>query len=118
MIIQGTFLAASMGAGAALGLFYFSGLWWTVQRVSRAKSPPLWLMASFTVRAGVCLLGFYMIMGDGPVKLLSAFLGFLLARMVMVRFLRPRKMPAPGFKAEKERAEDNIGWENIDEVSR
>lgn len=71
-------------AGAALGIFYFGGLWLTVQRIPAAQRPVLSSLASFLVRSGAVLAGFYLIgLGDW-VRLPVALLGFILVRMVIL----------------------------------
>ncbi|MFZ7110999.1 MAG: ATP synthase subunit I [Desulfatiglandales bacterium] len=96
MTLQWAPLIFSAAAGAGLGLFYFSGLWWTLRRLPSVRSPSFWLMASFLVRAGLCLLGFYLILGNAPERLLAALAAFLLCRTVMVRWLRPKPNPVRG----------------------
>lgn len=72
-------------AGAALGVFYFGGLWWTTQRIIAASNPALLAFASFVVRTVVTLAGFYLVAGGQWVRLIVCLAGFLLARTVLVR---------------------------------
>jgi len=72
-------------AGAALGVFYFGGLWWTTQRLVIASNPALLAFASFVVRTVVTLAGFYLVAGGHWVRLVVCLAGFLLARTVLVR---------------------------------
>ena len=44
-------------AGWSLGLFFFGGLWWTVGKLVRSRTPAHWMIASTLVRTGVTLLG-------------------------------------------------------------
>jgi F1F0 ATPase subunit 2 len=82
-------LAFSVGVG--LGLCYFGGLWWTVRQLATARHPALWLMGSFVVRAGVSLVGFYVVLSGGAARLMVCLLGFFVARTILVR----RWLPAP-----------------------
>lgn len=82
-------LAFALGLG--LGLCYFGGLWWTVRQLATARHPALWLIGSFVVRAGVSLVGFYLVLGGGAARLMLCLLGFFVARTILVR----RWLPAP-----------------------
>lgn len=70
--------------GAALGLLYFGGLWLSVRRLGRSKRPALWMMASFWLRTGLLLAGFYLIMDGQWQRLLAAAAGFMLMRVLLV----------------------------------
>jgi F1F0 ATPase subunit 2 len=80
-------LAFALGLG--LGLGYFGGLWWTVRQLGTARHPALWLGGSFVVRAGVSLVGFYVVLGGGAARLMVCLLGFLVARTILVRYWMP-----------------------------
>jgi F1F0 ATPase subunit 2 len=87
------YLAVGLGAG----IFYFAGLWWTVQRIGRVRRPALWTLASFMIRSAVVLTVFYAAADDRWERILICFVGFLLARWLVVRRMRPpmrRKAPA------------------------
>ena len=75
--------------GAGLGIFYFLGLWWTVQKLLSARSPALLSLGSFAVRTAVVLTGFYFIMGGQWERLLACLIGFVAARVALIRRLRP-----------------------------
>ena len=92
-------LPAAGAAGAALGLFYFGGLWLTVRRLPRSRRPGLLLLGSFLVRSAVVVPGFYFVMGGRWERLLACLVGFLAARTVLLVLLRPRA----GQAAEKEK---------------
>ncbi|RIK40566.1 MAG: ATPase F0F1 [Chloroflexi bacterium] len=84
-------LAWALLAGAGIGLFYFGGLWWTANQLTRTNRPGLLFMASFVGRTGLSVLGFYLVMGDRWERAAAAVVGFLLARLLTVRYwgLRP-----------------------------
>jgi F1F0 ATPase subunit 2 len=75
--------------GLGIGLFYFGGLWWTVTRLPNAQRPGLLTMGSFLVRLFVSLFCFYLVMDRRWERLLISLLGFLIARAILVRRLRP-----------------------------
>lgn len=83
-------LLLAFAVGAAVGLVYFGGLWLTVRRVLDVRQRAVWLLASFLVRAGVTLLGLYLVIGTDGLRLAAAMAGFLVVRMALVGLLRPR----------------------------
>ena len=89
-------LALALGVG--LGLCYFGGLWWTVQQLATARHPALWLIGSFGVRTGVCLVGFYLVLAGGAARLMVCLLGFFVARTILVR----RRLRTPAKSAAQE----------------
>jgi F1F0 ATPase subunit 2 len=70
-------------AGLALGLVYFGGLWWTVRRVPTWRRPERALLASFVARALLALPAFAALALHGPVPLVAALVGFLVARAAL-----------------------------------
>ncbi len=73
-------------AGAILGVFFFGGLWLTVHKGLKAKTPAVWFVLSFLLRMAVALSGFYAITKIGEWQHLPiAMLGFVLARVVLIR---------------------------------
>ena len=86
-----------LAVGLAVGIFYFAGLWWTVQRLARVRRPALWTLASFLLRSAVVLAVFYAASQGRWERILFCFGGFILARFLVVRRMRPpgkRKAPA------------------------
>jgi F1F0 ATPase subunit 2 len=83
-------LLAAVG-GALLGLFYYAGLWFTLRRLPEQAHPALWVFGSFTLRLAVSMTGFYFILGpDRSLPRLGvALLTFILARVLLIRRLRP-----------------------------
>lgn len=75
-------LLFAFGAGILIGLFYFGGLWWTVNRLSVLQKPTIWVTGSFLVRAALSLLGFYFAAGGQWEGMLFCLFGFVLVRML------------------------------------
>jgi F1F0 ATPase subunit 2 len=82
-------LLASFGLGLVLGLFYFGGLWYTIQAMTRAKRPALLFFASFAVRLGVVLGAIYLIGVDEWQRMVAALVGMILMRIYLTRRLGP-----------------------------
>ncbi len=83
-------------AGMGLGLFYFSGIWWTLRRLPNARRPAFLILGSFALRMTACALVFYLVMDGHWDGLIIALLGFLLIRRVLIRRwgTRPRLQSA------------------------
>lgn len=79
----------ALGAGLALGLIYFGGLYWTVRRLPSAASPGLLTLGSFLGRLTLCLAGLYAVGLDDWQRMLACLGGMALVRMVLVRRLGP-----------------------------
>lgn len=76
-------LLGGLVVGAVLGVVYFGGLWWTVQRLRTWRRPQSALLASFVVRAAVVLPAFVFLALQGALWLVGALLGFLAARFAL-----------------------------------
>ena len=73
------------GAGALLGVLFFGGLWWTVQRGLASSRTALWFVGSFLLRTGVVLAGMYVVSGGQWQALLACLVGFAVARIIVTR---------------------------------
>jgi F1F0 ATPase subunit 2 len=78
-------LFVSFTTGLLIGMFYFLGLWWTVNRLPTVRFAGLFAISSFGLRAGVTLAGFYLVMQGQWQNLLMCLAGFTLARLWLVR---------------------------------
>ena len=73
--------------GSALGLFYFGGLWWTLQSLSERPRPRSWLALSYVVRTALVLAGFWLVLRKGAAGLFFALGAFFLMRVLITRRL-------------------------------
>ena len=81
-------LALAMVAGILLGAIFFGGLWWTVQKGLSSKWAAFWFFGSLLLRTGIALVGFYVIADGHWERLLACLLGFVTARLIVIRFTR------------------------------
>jgi F1F0 ATPase subunit 2 len=88
-------LVLALMAGLALGLWYFGGLWLTVQRLPGARNPGFLSLVSLIIRLSLTLAGFYLVMAGRWERLLVCLAGFLLMRTVLVRRLGPVSSQIP-----------------------
>lgn len=85
------FVAPMSGmAGMALGAFFFGGLWWTVKSSVSSPRPGLLVFVSLILRLGITLAGFYLVAGGHWQPLVACLVGFVAARVIVVRLLAPR----------------------------
>jgi F1F0 ATPase subunit 2 len=89
-------LALAFFAGALLGVFFFGGLWWTVQKGVASDRAELWFLGSLLVRTTLILAGFYLVSQGHWSRLAICLVGFMIARLIVVkRFTRaPAGEPA------------------------
>jgi F1F0 ATPase subunit 2 len=79
-------LALDFAAGAALGLFFFGGLAWTVRRWTAGGGVGL-MLTSFLVRAAVLIGGFWLVARNLAATWIACLLGFTAARLLLPRTL-------------------------------
>jgi F1F0 ATPase subunit 2 len=78
-------LCLALSAGALLGTMYFGGLWWTIRRGFLSDATASWFLASLVLRTAVALTGFYLVAQGDWRRLLACLLGFVLARVLVMR---------------------------------
>jgi len=78
-------LVLALVTGALLGAMFFGGLWWTVQKGVSSKRSALWFFGSMLLRTGIALAGFYVIARGHWERLLVCLLGFIIARLIVIR---------------------------------
>ena len=80
--------------GASLGLFYFGGLWLTVQQLTVSQHPYRLIFFSFILRVAVTLFIVSLILSGNSIysviPLLVCCLGFLVIRTMMILSIQPR----------------------------
>lgn len=76
-------------AGAGLGAIFFGGLWWTVRQGASSRHPALWFLISALLRTAVVLTGFYFVGAGQWQRLVSALVGFIVARFAVTLLTRP-----------------------------
>ena len=91
-------MVLALVTGVLLGAMFFGGLWWTIQKGVLFKQPALCLLGSLLLRTSITLTGFYFIARDHWERLLMCLLGFVIARLIVMRLtgplIEPRNSPA------------------------
>ena len=83
-----TTLTLALAAGLLLGAIFFGGLWWTIRRAVSSRRPGAWFVGSLLTRMAVCVGGFFLVARGDWRRLLACLLGFLIARILVVRLTR------------------------------
>ena len=85
-------LLLALVVGFLLGVFFFAGLWWTIQKGVNASRPAVWFFSSLLIRTGITLSGFYGVAAGHGLRFLTCLLGFILARLVVDKITRPKQV--------------------------
>jgi F1F0 ATPase subunit 2 len=84
-------LALALCAGFVLGTAFFGGLWWTVRRGLPSPRAGLWFTGSFLLRTAIAVVGFYFIAQGGWKPMTGCVVGFVCARLFVVRVTRTKE---------------------------
>ncbi len=86
-------LLLALTAGFLLGVLFFGGLWWTIQKGVSSQRPALWFFGSLLLRMGITLTGFYLVADGRWERLTVSLLGFIMARLLIMRLTRAADKP-------------------------
>jgi F1F0 ATPase subunit 2 len=78
-------LAFALLAGICIGMMFFAGLWWTVQRAMTSRQPGICFAGSLVLRTTLALGGFYLVGNGSWPRLVLCLVGFILGRMLVNR---------------------------------
>ena len=81
-------LMLAWAMGVLFGAMFFGGLWWTVRKALSSKRPALWFLVSLLLRMSTVLGGFYFVSGGHWRRLLACLLGFVMARLIVIKLSR------------------------------
>lgn len=87
-------LTLTFAAGAALGAFFYGGLWWTLGRLQR-RNAHLLVFASFIIRTGLTVAGIWFVTEGRWERVIAVMAGFLLVRFILTRKLGPHALTMP-----------------------
>jgi len=87
-MIEILYMILAFTAGLILGTLFFAGLWFAVKKSMTTKTPALWLIGGFFIRISITLIGFYYVSRDSWQRLLICLLGFIIARMIVMRLTK------------------------------
>ncbi|MBZ5523260.1 MAG: ATP synthase subunit I [Acidobacteriia bacterium] len=81
-------------AGLALGVFFYSALWFTVRSLPAARHPVLLTLGSFWGRTLAVLASFFVLMQGRWEYAAACLAGFMAGRLVVSRMLQPKAFTA------------------------
>jgi F1F0 ATPase subunit 2 len=82
-----SYLILTFIAGMALGTFFSLNLWYSVRRMADEHTPWYVMYGNFMLRIGVVIVGLYLVMAGHWERMLTAMLGFVIMREILVRRL-------------------------------
>lgn len=85
-MIEWADLIEALLAGIIIGAVFFGGLWWTVKRGRTSRHPAFLFLGSMAIRTGFCLGAFYLVADRSWQGFLACLLGFLVARLFILRW--------------------------------
>jgi F1F0 ATPase subunit 2 len=92
MMSEPGWILTGAGVGVAVGLLHFGLLYATLRRLEQSERPHWLALGSFAGRLAVTTIVFFLLVRDGQWERGLAFLvGFVAARMVLVKRWKPRK---------------------------
>jgi F1F0 ATPase subunit 2 len=96
-------LVPALVAGVLLGLIFFGGLWWTVQKGVSSKRPALWFFGSQLLRTSIALAGIYFVGRGHWERLVACLVGFIIARFIVMSLTLPSedKQTRPAQEADR-----------------
>jgi F1F0 ATPase subunit 2 len=98
------FMILAFIGGILLGTIFYGGLWFTVKKSIASKIPAFWVLGSFFLRIFITMVGFYYISYGNWQKLLICVLGFIAARLIVMRFTKTMEQ-------KKQQLEKEVGHE-------
>ncbi len=87
MIPDAYSMAAAAFWGLMLGVFYFGGLWVTVQRMAVSKNPRALMVSSWLIRIAVVLPGMWLALKQSVGVFCVAFGVFVTTRFVIQKIV-------------------------------
>ena len=88
-------LPAMAGAGVIIGLFYFGGLWLTLNKLTGSSKWGLLLGASFLLRNIITVAAFYLLSAGDWQRILALAVGFTLVRFFAIKRIQPKPVVTP-----------------------
>jgi len=86
-------LLAMVCAGAIIGLFYFGGLWLTLNKLTESRQWGLWLGASFLLRSTMTVAAFWLLAADDWRRILALATGFTIVRFLSIKQIQHKPVP-------------------------
>lgn len=89
--MSAAWIVLSLLAGLALGVCFYGGLWFTVQRLPTTAHPVLLMLGSYWLRLFGVVVAFVFLARLGLAYAAIAMAGFILGRLAVSRFFADRR---------------------------
>jgi len=89
-----TAIVVRLVAGLALGIFFYSALWFTVRSLPTSRHPVLLTLGSFWGRTLAVLAAFLLLMQGHWEYAAACLAGFMAGRLMVSRMLQPKTFTA------------------------
>ncbi len=90
--MSGVAILIRLLGGMAAGVFFYGGLWFTVDRLAASRYRALLLIASFGIRTLVVLSGFLLLIEERWDYALLCLIGFTVGRLAVMKVAVSRPM--------------------------
>jgi F1F0 ATPase subunit 2 len=97
-------MAWAVMMGVILGMIFFGGLWWTVEKGVAAKRPELLFLGSLLLRVSVTLAGFYYVGNGKWQRIIGCLIGFILARAMVNWLTQSSRAKSNGLQEDRHEA--------------
>ena len=81
-------LALGILEGILLGVFFYGGLWWTIQKAISSEFTAFWFLGSMILRMGVVLTGVYFVCHENLIRIFPCLLGLFIGRIAVGYFVK------------------------------
>ncbi len=80
-------------AGVMIGIFYFGGLWLTLNKLTGAKRWVFWLGAGFLVRSSITMTAFWFLAAGDWQRIVALATGFTIVRFFSIKRIEHKPLP-------------------------
>lgn len=75
-------------SGLIMGLVFFGGLYWSVEKLPQTKNPALLMLASLLVRMAVLMTGFVLLFKRSVAEGMAALVGIVVVKFMLIAFTK------------------------------
>lgn len=75
-------------AGLLLGLIFFGGLYWSVEKLAQVKNPAILMLLSLLVRMAALMAGFILLFKRSFTEGIAALLGIIFVKFLLIAYSR------------------------------
>jgi F1F0 ATPase subunit 2 len=85
-------------AGLLLGLFFFGGLYWSVEKLAQVKNPAILMLLSLLVRMAALMGGFILLFKRSLAEGVAALFGVIFVKFLLIAYSRKNNTEEGGEK--------------------